>query len=87
MSSFGDQVKHVAEANYYFFGGPDMTDAKEKAKSEEIEKLTTKADIMQALRESFKQAHALVDGITAENAFQTTRTGPGPVWPHSDWRT
>jgi len=75
VRSFGDQIKHVAEANWYFFGGPDMTDDKAKAKQEAIEKLTTKADILQALKDSFKQAHAVVDGITADNAFQTTAHG------------
>jgi hypothetical protein len=75
VRSFGDQVKHVAEANWFFWGGPNMTDADDKAKSDAIEKLTTKAEIMQALKDSFKQAHSIVDGITPENAFQTTAHG------------
>ena len=72
---FGDQVKHVAESNWYFFGGPDITEDQLKAKSDAIMKLTSKADIVQALKDSFKQAHSLVDGITAENAFVTTAHG------------
>ncbi|HWG19514.1 MAG TPA: DinB family protein [Terracidiphilus sp.] len=75
VRSFGDQVKHVAEANWYFFGGPNFSEADDKAKSDAIEKLTTKAEILQALKDSFKQAHALVDGITPENVFQTTAHG------------
>jgi len=75
VRSFGDQVKHVAEANWYFFGGPDFTEDQGKAKDEAIEKLTTKADIVAALKDSFKQAHTLVDGISADNAFQTTAHG------------
>lgn len=75
VRSFGDQIKHVAGSNWYFFGGPDMTDDKAKAKEDAIEKLTTKADIVQALKDSLAQAHMLVDGITAENAFQTTAHG------------
>jgi uncharacterized damage-inducible protein DinB len=75
VRSFGDQVKHIAEANYFFFGGPNFSEADDKAKSEAIEKLTTKADIMQALNDSFKKAHELVDGMTAENAFVTTAHG------------
>jgi uncharacterized damage-inducible protein DinB len=75
VRSFGDQVKHVAEANWFFFGGPNMTDADDKAKADAIEKLTSKADIMQALKDSLKQAHMLADSITAENAFQTTAHG------------
>jgi hypothetical protein len=33
---FGDQIKHVAEANWYFFGGPDITDAQLKTKSDAL---------------------------------------------------
>lgn len=75
VRSFGDQVKHVAESNWYFFGGPKMTDDEAKAKSDAIMKLTSKAEITQALKDSFKQAHSVVDGITPENAFQTTAHG------------
>jgi uncharacterized damage-inducible protein DinB len=75
VRSFGDQVKHVAESNWYFFGGPSITEDQLKVKSDAIEKLTSKADILQALKDSFKQAHALVDGTTADNAFTTTAHG------------
>jgi uncharacterized damage-inducible protein DinB len=75
VRSFGDQVKHVAESNWYFFGGPNITEDQLKAKSDAIEKLSSKADILQALKDSFKQAHALVDGTTADNAFTTTAHG------------
>jgi uncharacterized damage-inducible protein DinB len=74
VRSFGAQVKHVAQANWYFFGG-DMSEADGKAKSDAIEKLTSKADIVQALKDSFKQAHSYVDGITNENAFVMTAHG------------
>ena len=75
VRSFGAQIKHVAEANYFFFGGDAFTEAGDKAKSDAIEKLTSKADIVQALKDSFKLAHALVDGMTADNAFVTTTHG------------
>ena len=75
VRSFGAQVKHVAEANWFFFGGQNFSDADDKAKSEAIEKLTAKADILQALKNSFKQAHTYIDGITAENAFVMTAHG------------
>src|SRR5215469_9374377 len=74
VRSFGGQVKHVAESNYYFFGG-NMSEADMKAKSDAIEKLTTKADIIQALKDSLTLAHTYVDGITPENAFVTTEHG------------
>jgi uncharacterized damage-inducible protein DinB len=72
VRTFGGQVKHVAQANYYFFGGGE---ADMKAKSEAIEKLTSKADIIQALKDSFTQAHTFIKGITPENAFVMTASG------------
>lgn len=75
VRSFGAQVKHVAESNYYFFGGPNSTEADVKAKGEVIEKLTSKADIIKALKDSLAQAHAYVDGITPENSFVMTANG------------
>lgn len=75
VRSFGSQVKHVAEANFFFFGGDSFTEAADKAKADAIEKLTSKADIVQALKDLFKLAHALVDGMTADNAFVTTTHG------------
>jgi len=74
VRSFGAQIKHVAEDNYYFFGG-NISEADLKAKSDSIEKLTSKADIIQALKDSFTLAHTYVDGITPENAFVTTEHG------------
>jgi hypothetical protein len=73
--TFAGQVKHVAEANYYFFGGPEASEADMKAKSESIEKLTSKADIIKALKDSFTQAHTYIAGMTDKNAFEMTKTG------------
>lgn len=74
VRTFGEQVKHVAEANWYYWGG-SMSQDELKAKGDAIMKLTTKAEIMQALKDSFAQAHKTVDGMTAENAFVTTAHG------------
>jgi uncharacterized damage-inducible protein DinB len=73
VRTFGEQVKHVALANYYIYAG--LSDSEFKGKSDAIEKLTTKAEIMQALRDSYKPAHEVVDGMTPENAFVTTAHG------------
>lgn len=75
VRTFAQQIKHVAEANYYFFSGSSYTDAGAKAMSASIEKLTTKADILKALKDSFAQAHTFVDGMTPENAFVMTEHG------------
>jgi uncharacterized damage-inducible protein DinB len=74
VRSFSGQLKHVAEANYYFFGG-SMSEAEVKAKGDAIEKLKTKGEILQALKDSFAQAHTFVDSITPENAFVMTANG------------
>jgi uncharacterized damage-inducible protein DinB len=72
VRTFAGQIKHVTEANYYFFHDPSqpMIDIRP-----DIEKLTTKADIVKALKDSFAKAHVFVDTITAENAFVQTAHG------------
>jgi uncharacterized damage-inducible protein DinB len=75
VRSFSAQIKHVAGSNYYFFGNPGTTEADVKAKEDAIEKLTTKAEIIQALKDSLTQAHTYVDGITQQNAFVMTENG------------
>jgi uncharacterized damage-inducible protein DinB len=75
VRTFAQQIKHVAESNYYFFGGPDYSEAGAKAMSDSIEKLTTKADILKALKDSLAKAHAYIDTITPENAFVQTAHG------------
>jgi len=73
--TFAGQIKHVAGANYYFFGGSGMSEANVKAKEDAIEKLTAKADIIQALKDSFVQAHTFIGSMTATNAFEVTKSG------------
>jgi len=75
VRTFAQEIKHVAEANSYFFSGPSFSEADAKVKSEVIDKLTSKADIVKALKDSFAQAHATIDAITPENAFIMTSHG------------
>jgi hypothetical protein len=74
--TFAEQMKHVAEANSYFFHDPntDMGPA-DQAADDKLKKLTSKADIVKAVKDSFVQAHAYVAGITPENAFTVTHNG------------
>jgi len=72
VRSFGEQVKHVAQANAYFFHDPTQPLVDTRA---DIDKLKTKAEIVKALKDSFVQAHAYVASITPENAFVTTANG------------
>lgn len=75
VRTFAGQVKHVTGSSYYFFGGPSMSQDAVKAKEDAVEKLTTKADIVQALKDSLKNAHAFIDGMTPENAYVTMANG------------
>ena len=74
VRSFAGQVKHVTGSSYYFFGG-SMTKEQVKAKEDAVEKLTSKAEIVQALKDSLTNAHSFIDGITPENAYVTMANG------------
>ncbi|MGB9032685.1 MAG: DinB family protein [Acidobacteriaceae bacterium] len=68
VRTFGQQVKHLAEANYQFFHGwtvPGATAVDPKT----IEALTTKDDIVKALKDSYVYAHAAISTITPENSW------------------
>lgn len=69
VRTFAGQVKHVTEANDYYFTDPPLSSADFKAKRDAIEKLTSKAEIVQALQDSFKLAHAYIAATTPENAW------------------
>ena len=68
VRTFGQQVKHLAEANYEFFDGWNVSGAADEAA---IEKLTSKDDILKALSDSYIYAHKAIDTITAANAFES----------------
>jgi uncharacterized damage-inducible protein DinB len=75
VRTFGQQVKHLAEANYEFFKGTGVPGAVD---TKTIEALKTKDDIMKALKDSYAYAHAGIATITADNAFMSVQ-GP-PQW-------
>ena len=72
VRTFAGEVKHVAQANYYFFHDPAKPMGDNRA---DIEKLTSKDDIIKALKESFLVAHTYISAITNENAFVMTENG------------
>jgi hypothetical protein len=72
VRTFGEQIKHVIEANEFFFHDPAKPLVDNRA---DIEKLKTKAEIVKALKDSFVQAHAYMNAITPENAFLATANG------------
>jgi len=75
VRTFGQQVAHVAEANYYFYSTlsglkPDMDMSK-------IDKMVKKDEAVMALEMSLAFAHKAVATITAENAFETIKGADG----------
>ncbi len=72
VRTFAQQVKHLTEANYGFFQGWNVPGA---VKREDIEKLTSKDDIMKALRDSYSYAHKALDTLTPANAFEEISFG------------
>jgi uncharacterized damage-inducible protein DinB len=72
VRTFGAQVKHLAEANYEFFEGWGVQGA---VKDADIEKLTSKDDIVKALKDSYTYAHSALSTITAANAFTIEGSG------------
>ena len=71
VRTFGEQVAHVAEANYYFYS--TLSGIKPDVDMEKIGKLTKKDDAVAALAASFTFAHKAIATITAANAFETIK--------------
>ena len=76
VRTFAEQVKHVAESHYYYFSKWGLPNGKN---GEDLMKLSSKAEIMQALRDSFAYEHAAFATITPANAFV-------PMGPRNDTR-
>jgi uncharacterized damage-inducible protein DinB len=66
VRTFGQQLTHIAEAQYYFFGG---FGTKPSIDPKSLGKLTGKDEIVKALKDSFAFAHQATETITPENAF------------------
>ena len=77
--TFGEQARHIAAANHMFFG----TFFGEKADFEVVTKgpasVTTKAQIVQYLKDSFAKGHKAIATITAENAVTVLDNAPFPL--------
>ena len=76
VRTFVQQVTHVAEANYFFFG--IVSGLKPDVDTSAIEKLTKKEDAVAALAGSFRFAHKAIATLTAANAFEVIKSSePG----------
>ena len=73
VRTFADQVKHLSQANYVFFLSWNVPGA---VKNEDIEKLTSKDDLVKALRDSYVHAHKAIDTLTPANYLEPSSFGP-----------
>jgi uncharacterized damage-inducible protein DinB len=72
VRTFAQQVTHVAEANYFFYG--IVSGLKPDVDTSSIEKLTKKEDAVAALAGSFRFAHKAIATLTAANAFEVIKS-------------
>lgn len=73
VRTFAQEVKHLTEANYGFFQSWNVPGA---VKREDIEKLTSKDDIVKALKDSYAYAHKAIDTLTPSNYLEPSSFGP-----------
>lgn len=72
VRTFGAQVQHLAEANYFFFSGFGVSGAPDDAK---LKTLKSKDELVQALKGSYDFAQKAVDTMTPQNAFMNVGAG------------
>jgi uncharacterized damage-inducible protein DinB len=95
VRTFGEQVKHVACANYAFFNEVEHKEPPPNCEAGGPSRATTKAELMRYLRESFAYAGRVMRRLTPANALDpvegpyggtTTRLGVSTlaVWHATD---
>ena len=72
VRTFGSEVQHIAEANYFFFSGFGLSGAPDDAK---LKALKSKDELVQALKDSFAFAQKGIDTMTPQNVFMTVGSG------------
>jgi len=73
VRTFGAEVQHLAQANYFFFSEFGLSGAPSQ---EKLKALKSKDELVQALKDSYAYAQKGIDTITPQNAFIVTGTGP-----------
>ncbi len=66
VRTFAEQAKHMASANYNYFSALGL---KPNRDVKSIDSLTSKSDILQALKDSFAYGRSSIGTMTAQNAF------------------
>lgn len=75
VRTFGQQVAHVAEANYYFYS--TLSGLKPDVDMKKIDTMTTKDEAVAVLASSFAFGHKAIATITSANAFETIKGADG----------
>ena len=75
VRTFGQQVAHVAEANYYFYS--TLSGLKPDVDMKKIATMTNKDEAVAILASSFAFGHKAIATITAANAFETIKGADG----------
>jgi uncharacterized damage-inducible protein DinB len=75
VRTFSDQVKHVAQANYYFYAS--ISGLKPDVDVKAIGDLKSKDQIVEATAKSFAFGHKAIATITVENAWTTIKDVDG----------
>jgi uncharacterized damage-inducible protein DinB len=79
VRSFAEEVKHVTQANYYFYGA--ASGMKPDVDLKAIGALKTKAEIVAALEASFVFIHKATATLTTENSFKAIKAVDGMSTP------
>ena len=72
VRTFAQQATHVAEANYFFYG--IVSSLKPDVDVKNIEKLTSKEEVVAALAGSFAYAHKAIATLTPANSFEVIKS-------------
>ena len=75
VRTFGQQVAHVAEANFYFYSA--LSGLKPDVDISKISKMVTKEEAVKSLESSLAFAHKAIATITVANAFETIKGADG----------
>lgn len=76
VRTFGAEVQHLAQANYFFFSQFGLSGAPDQ---EKLKALKSKDELVQALKDSYDYAQKGIDTITPQNAYVVTGTGPANI--------
>jgi len=79
VRTFAQEIAHLAQANYFLFRGTQgigKPDSAFQAKMAEIDKLTSKDELVKTLKESFAYSHTAIATLTPANAWDHAGRGP-----------